>query len=630
MCGILGFNSEDAGLLRKNLSVIEHRGPDAVGTYTDRGISLGHRRLSIIDLSRAGKQPMSNESGDVWIVFNGEIYNFEHLKKNLKEKHTFRSATDTEVLIHLYEEKGTSMVELLEGMFAFCIYDALKGMLLLARDKAGIKPLYYYHHEKKFMFCSEIKGILEDKSITREVNINALSSYLMFRANTGTETFFKNIHKLPAGHTLRYDLKKKTQEIQKYWDYTHTPKTMSFHDAVQELRSLLESSVQSQLMSDVPYGMYLSGGVDSGTIATLVKKYATQPLRSFSVGFAEQEHSEAHEARFLAEHIGSEHRELLLDSSAVKHVPDVIVQGDEPMADPTALPVYLLSRMAKKHCTVILTGEGADELFAGYPQYRFMQLHQKLLKPLPSFVRKAGVQIVRSLPSALLNKGFSFAGKLGEQGKERFAKFVHASSFAERYLQQVTLFNEEEQEELTGIKKNLYESYQKKYFADVTQETLTGCCQRLDFKESMVDDLLMKLDKNTMAFSVEGRVPFLDGRIIDLSAKVPDAYKIKGKQNKVILREAVKDLLPKKTAQRKKRHFFVPIDAWINKELSSLSRDLLSKKFLEKQGIFHSSAVEKILEGMHHSPLFYARQLWTLLTFQIWYKHYIQHETIKL
>lgn len=286
--------------------------------------------------------------------------------------------------------------------------------------------------------------------------------------------------------------------------------------------------------------------------------------------------------------------------------------------------------MAKKHCTVILTGEGADELFAGYPQYKFMFLHQKLLKPLPKSLRSASVKFVRSLPSSVLNKGFSFAGKLGEKGKERFEKFVHATSPAEQYLQQVSLFNEEEQESLLGVKKKIYEPYQKKYFESKNPKTLISACQRFDFKESMVDDLLMKLDKNAMAFSIEGRVPFLDGRIMDLSAKISDTYKINLRKNKIILRSAIKDLLPKQTSQRKKKHFFVPIDSWLMKELSGLQKELLSRSCIEKQGIFKISAIEKIKSGVHHSPLFYARQLWSLLTFQIWYQQYIHHEKIKL
>ncbi len=630
MCGILGFNWEDSLLLKKGLLAIEHRGPDANGTFLDKGVSLGHRRLSIIDLSQAGKQPMSNEDGTIWIVFNGEIYNFEKLKHQLKQKHNFKSKTDTELLIHLYEEKGIKMVSELEGMFAFCIYDSKKKKFFLARDKSGIKPLYYYSNNKKFIFCSEIKGILEYKEIKKEINLNPLSSYLIFRANTTSQTFFQNIAKLPAGNTLTYDLRTQNIEINSYWDYLPILSNISFKEAVKEVRNLLEDSVKGQLMSDVPHGMYLSGGVDSGTIATLVKKHSTQPLRSFSVGFAEEEHSETKEAKFLADHIGSEHRELILDSSAVKSIPEIVYQGDEPMSDPTALPIYLLSKMAKKHCTVILTGEGADELFGGYPQYRFMKLHQTLLKPLPNFIRKAGIDFVKSFPSSVLNKGFSFAASLGEKGKERFSKFANADSFAEKYLQQVAIINQEEQKILLGSGQEIYRSYQKKYFSNTTSKNLTACCQRLDFKESMVDDLLMKLDKNTMAFSIEGRVPFLDGRIMNLSAKLPEDFKMSTKQNKLVLRAAVKDLLPTQTSQRKKKHFFVPIDNWLKNEFSDLKESLFSKSFLDKQGIFKATEIEKMIAGMKDSRLFYARQLWSLLVFQIWYKQYIQNEKIKL
>ena len=631
MCGIIGFNWRDPNLMKKALKKIEHRGPDASGTFSDSWMSLGHRRLSILDLSERGKQPMSNESGTVWIVFNGEIYNFQELKKELKQRHEFKSGTDTELIIHLYEEIGDKVVEKLDGMFAFCIYDMKKNKLLLARDKSGIKPLYYYLKGSRFMFCSEIKGLLEFKGINIKLNRNALAPYFAFRTNTGVETFFSGIKKLPAGHCLSFFLKQKSHCLKKYWDWVPHPSLKSFPLARDLLKSLLESSVKSQLMSDVPYGIYLSGGIDSGTLAALMKKYATQPLRSFSVGFEEEEHSEAKESKFLADQIGSAHHELLLGHNSIKHLPDVVYHGDEPMADPTSIPIYLLSKFTKKYCTVVLTGEGADEMFAGYPQYNFIRMHSKFVHPMPHFLKKMFVGAVSNMPASFLNKGFSFASALGGKGKERFGNFVHAGSFAEQYLQQVAIFNECEQKALYGFSGKLYDAYQKKYFAGANSSNLVSSCQRLDFKESMVDDLLMKLDKNTMAFSVEGRVPFLNSKIMDFASTIPDKWKISGlRGNKHILRKAVEGIIPSQTMKREKRHFFVPIDNWISGELSGLLESLLSPQYLKKQGIFKPEYISKIRSGFKSSKLFYARQLWAILNFQLWHKIYIENEKVTL
>jgi len=626
MCGIIGFNFEDKKLLERGLKVTKHRGPDNNGIYTDELVSLGHNRLSIIDLSESGKQPMSNENGDIWITFNGEIYNFKELKRNLKKKHDFKSNTDTEVLLHLYEEEGYSLVNKLQGMFAFCIYDVNKKVLFLARDRVGKKPLYYYFKDGKFIFCSEIKGILEYE-IKREVNMNALSSFLMFRSNTLNETMFIDIMKLPAGNILEFDLKTKKIEITKYWDM---PLSTSESIKSGEIKELLEDSVKSRLMADVPYGAYLSGGVDSGSIVALMSKYSEQPIKTFSVGFEEEIDRETELAKILADKFNCDHHEVLINSSSIKHLPSIVYHADEPMSDATAIPLYLLSQYASKHCKVILTGEGSDEIFAGYPQYKFMKMHSMFARRMPSFIRKTIPQITKSMPAFVLNKGFKFASSLGEKGIERFGKFLNSNEYAKQYLNQITIFNEEEQSELLGKKLNLYEKYDK-YFKDANKQNIISKCAKIDFKETMVEGLLMKVDKNTMAFSIEGRVPFLDYRLVELSAKIPDNLKLKGlTKDKYILREAVKDIIPKETAQRKKRHFHVPIDNWFKDELSSLKDELLSEKYVNKQGIFRNDYIRKINAGFKKSKLFYSRQLWSLMIFQIWYKTFIEKEKVKI
>lgn len=634
MCGIFGFNWSDDQFLRKAVRKTAHRGPDTAGFYNDGKVSLGHNRLSIIDLSKAGKQPMSNESGDIWIVFNGEIYNYLDLKKLLKKRHEFKSNTDTEILLHLYEELGTEILNKLQGMFAFCIYDSRKKIFFLARDRAGKKPLYYLSDKKRFIFASEIKAILEDKDIKRTVNLSALQSYLTFRANTNEETLISGIKKLKPGHYLMYNLREKQIEISKYWDLKEKNEKITLNYAEKELIRLLEDSVRSRLMSDVPYGAYLSGGIDSGTIVALMSKFVSAPVKTFSVGFNDSKYSELSEARFLAERIGTDHRELIIDEKSLKHLPEIVYQGDEPMSDPTTIPTYLLSKFTKKFCTVILTGEGADELFAGYPQYKFMKAHYYFARPLPRIARKSIYFAINKTPDSILNKAFSFSSALGEKGKERFKNFLYSNSFSKQYLNQVAIFNEEERKELLLInskKVDFYKYYEKKYFSLVRENNLIKKCTLLDFKEPMVDDLLMKIDKNTMAFSIEARAPFLDYRIIELSARIPGNLKLNGlTKDKFILRKVAKNLVPKETIQRKKKHFFVPIESWCENELSTLKDNLLSANYLKKQSIFNPEYIKKINRGFNNSKLFYSRQLWSLLVFQIWHKQYIENEKIKI
>lgn len=627
MCGIIGFNFEDKSLLKKALKKLEHRGPDDSGTFFDKSLSLGQRRLSIIDLSKSGKQPMSNEEQTIWIIFNGEIYNFKQLKNQLQKQHEFKSNTDTEVLLHLYEEQGTNMLSQLQGMFSFCIYDSKAKTLFLARDRIGIKPLYYYHKDKTFMFASTISSILENKEIKKQINPEALSSFLTFRANTLEQSILNNIKKIMPGHFAIYNLKTNKLKIQKYWDFNYSPENKSESHYEKKLLSLLDDAVKSRLMSDVPYGAYLSGGIDSGTVVSLMSRHSPQPIKTFSVGFEQEQHTETNEARFLAEKLKTDHHELLINQDSIKQLPQIIQHSGEPMSDPTSIPIYFLSKYAKKHCTVILTGEGADEIFAGYPQYKFMKIHHKLLKKTPKLFRQNLPKIIHATPDTIKNKAFKFTSALGEKGIERFSNFINSEHPSEQYLNQISIFNQQEQEQLLNKKINLYESHENHF----QNKDIVHNCQKLDFKNPMVDDLLMKVDKNTMAFSVEGRVPFLDHRIVELAAKIPSNLKLKSfTQDKHILRRATKNLVPKQTNKRKKKHFFVPIDSWFKNQLSNLTKDLLNKKYLKEQGIFEPRYIEKIEKQFKKSKLFYSRQLWSLIVFQIWYKQFIENEKVKI
>lgn len=630
MCGIVGFNWDERPLLKDMCFSLEHRGPDDFGYYVDKGISIGHRRLSIIDLSKAGNQPLCNENKTLWIVYNGEIYNFKKIRTHLETAgHNFISNTDTEVVLHAYEEYGTDCLNLFNGMFAFAIYDSEKKKLFLARDRIGIKPLYFFLKEGKFAFASELKALFVKGVLKKEFNMGPLSSFLTFRANTTEQSFFKNVNKLKSGHYLTFDLKTRELQIEKYWDFSYKPEYKKERYFSQKLLELLEDSVKSRLMSDVPYGAYLSGGVDSGTIVSLMSQFCSNPVNTFSVGFEEEDHCETKEARFLSENLNTNHHELLIGQSSIKHLPEILYHADEPMADPTSIPIYLLSEYAKKRCTVILTGEGSDEIFAGYPQYKFMKINQFFLKKLPIPIKDIGVSSLKIIPGKILDKYFKFASSLGEEGITRFSNFIKSNSLPEQYLNLIAIFNEKEQSELLDNEIKLFKKYVS-FFKEGSSRFLDGC-QMIDFKESMVDDLLMKVDKNTMAFSVEGRVPFLDHRIVELSSKLPNTYRLNGfNHDKYILRKTVKNLIPKQTRFRKKKHFFVPIDNWFKDELSSLKENLLSETYIRNQKIFDYTYIKKINSNFNKSKLFYSRQLWSLLTFQIWYKQFIEDEKVRI
>ena len=633
MCGITGFYGfEDKELLRKMTSLLEHRGPDQFGYYTDNKVCLGHRRLSIIDLSEDGKQPMGNEDESVWVVFNGEIYNYKELKRILEEKgHKFKSKTDTEVIVHAYEEYGEDCVKHFNGCFAFAIYDSEKKSIFLARDRMGIKPLYYTQVEDHFYFASEIKSILASSEIKRKVNIQALDYYLSFYANPLAETMFKRIFKLLPGYSATY--KDGKLNIKKYWDLEMEPAKQQ--NPEKDLLNLLSDSVKKRLMSDVPLGVYLSGGVDSGSMVALMSKLSDK-VKTFSVGFdADTEKAELKRAKILAEHFNTEHQEVLVGIDSIKHLPKIVWHQDEPMGDPTSIPTYLLSKEAKKKCTVILTGEGADEQFAGYEQQKFMMLHQKYLQKIPLWLRKSAAYPIKKIPAKNLNLFFKYMGALGEEGKRRVSEFATSEDTADQLLSIISIFSEKEKEELASgallsevINRKVSSQLNKDFFSD--KKELLNQLLMFENKTMLAENLLMKVDKNTMAHGIEARVPFLDHRVVEYAAKLPEKMKLNGMKDKDILRQTMKPHLPDNRSSQKKERFFVPIDYWLKNELSTLSEELLSKRAIKRQKLFDYNYVEKALANYKKSPLFYGRQLWTLLNYQLWHKTFMEEEDVRL
>ncbi len=635
MCGICGFyGPEDKQLLRKMTDLLQHRGPDQFGYFSDKNVSLGHRRLSIIDLSADGKQPMDNENGTVWIVFNGEIYNYPEIKAGLEKRgHRFKSKTDTEVIVHAYEEFGEGCVNLFNGCFAFAIYDSREKNLLLYRDRMGVKPLYYTQINEKLYFASEIKSLLEVPGMERKVNLAALNYYLSFFANPLDETMFAGIKKIPPGHYLKFSRGKAV--LRKYWGLVMQPGLSDERIAKKDLYRLLDDSVRRRLMSDVPLGLYLSGGIDSGTVASLMSNHSDK-IKTFSVGFdLDAEKAELKRARITSEYFNTEHKEIIIGVDSIKSLPDIVWHQDEPMGDPTSIPTYYLSREAKKKVTVVLTGEGADEQFSGYEQEKFLLLHKKYVRKVPLWLRKPLFYPLKSIPAKNFNLFFKYMGSLGEEGKKRLLQFINTNDNAEAFMSMVSIFSQQEKKALAGNRlleeigrNNVTHQMREKYF--FKGKGLLNRMLLFENKVMLAENLLMKVDKNTMAQAVEARVPFLDYRVVEFAARLSPDLKLRGMKDKYILRQAMKKHLPQDRYKQKKERFFVPIDHWLKNELKPLSEEMLSRTYLEQQGYFNPYYVEKMVRNYRNSPLFYSRQLWTILNFQLWHKMFIEKEKIKL
>ncbi|HJX05859.1 MAG TPA: asparagine synthase (glutamine-hydrolyzing) [Candidatus Nanoarchaeia archaeon] len=639
MCGIVGFNWEDKSLARRMAEVITYRGPDDVAYFTDSGLSLAMRRLSIIDLKK-GIYPLTNEEGNVFLIFNGEIYNFQKLRQMLEEKgHFFRTKTDGEAMVHAYEEFGEDFLKYLNGMFAICLYDSRKRELIIARDRVGIKPLYYYFSKGNFVFASEVKSILELNTVKREVNVEALNQYFALRYNPLEETLFKGIKRLLPGYFIKFDLKNKTLAVAKYWDIDlaeKEKKSIGYYE--KELFRLLKDSVKKQLISDVPLGVYLSGGIDSSAIVmmmSLIRKEenSSAPIRTYSVGFAHGDKvNETVYAKQVSELFGTEHQELLIEPDVVKLLPKIAWHCDEPMADPALIPVYLLSEAAKKTSTVILTGDGGDEMFAGYDHYRFLKAVHSAHK-LPLF-NTLGPSMARMIPLRMWNKFYKHSSNLGKPAYKRGEMVINSikSNKAKAYYELNGMFDEEERKELVKpdyFEKLDYDAINKEYF--VSSQDYLKQYQYFDFKRLLSESFLMKTDRMTMAKSIEARVPLLDHRIVELAFAMPSNYKLKGfSTTKHVFRRALRKHLPRNILARKKQTFHVPVENWLDKDLKSTAEDLLNTTKLFRQGIVDHNYVKKIMDNYKEGKLFYARQLWTLLSFELWYRTFIEKEKVSL
>jgi len=613
MCGICGINWTDNELIKKMNESLIHRGPDKGDYYVDDFVSLGHRRLSIIDLSEKGNQPMSNEDGSIWVVFNGEIYNFKELKdKMVKKGHKFKSNTDTEAIIHSYEEFGINCLKYFNGMFAFALWDSKKKSLFLARDRIGIKPLYYYHKNNRFLFGSEIKAILQYDEVKRKVNVNSLDKFLSLTYFPDENTLFKDIYQLPPANYMI--LKDDSLEINSYWDLKFDPSSKTETEHMKDILETLKDSIYKRLIADVPLGAFLSGGLDSSTIVGIMSNILDKPVKTFSVGYNDPI-DELNDAKVIAEHFNTDHTELIVEPKSFDILPQIIYHMDSPMADPVTLPTYLMSQLAKKHVTVVLSGEGPDELFGGYSWYKRAEQTQKLRKLIPNFIQKT-CGIIADLPIDKYNNGkikkrLEFISKIGNKAKTNIFFNI--------------IFNDKKKSDLLQIKPKIdfIQEQNNKYFSN----SLNYVDQVYYYyiKTFLPGQILTKTDRMSMAHGLEVRVPFLDHRLAEIASKIPYNYKMRG-TTKYILRKTVKDLIPKHNIKKKKQGFSVPLNSWFGKELKDITINLLSESN-SKQKFLNYKFVNHLLKKSYSKGKNYKfDRIWNLLCFEIWHRMYIESD----
>jgi len=629
MCGITGFidlwstssardDDSRAATLDSMCRVIRHRGPDDQGVMLEDGVALGMRRLSIIDLA-GGHQPISNEDNSVTIVFNGEIYNYRELQKTLQSRgHRFATNSDTETIVHAYEEFGASCLDQLRGMFAFAIWDDRNQKLFIARDRVGKKPLYYsVTRSGALVFGSELKSLLEHPEVERKINARALDAYFSLGYVPDPISIFENVEKLPPGHHLTFTCGRLT--VERYWDFSYDSNGNgnghSASDYLEELRALLDEAVKLRLVSDVPLGAFLSGGIDSSTVVGLMSRHLGQPVKTFSIGFNEDSYDELKYARLTAQKFGTEHHEFLVTPDICEVVDQLAWHFDEPFADSSAIPTYVVSKLAREHVKVVLTGDGGDELFAGYSRY-VTERQRSRFDLVPRFVKDGLMDpLSRGLPH-------------GAWGRN----YLHNVSLdpIARYLDNVSVF--------TGLNKSaLYSagfsdqlrdsSHLNAYFQELSRNVRTDApldsLLYIDSKTYLPGDILTKVDRMSMAVSLEARVPLLDHKLIEFVTRIPAAMKLAGNETKHLFKKAIAELVPAEIVNRPKQGFGVPIQYWINQQLRDRIRDTLHDPRTLERGYVSRKHVELLLDEHERGRRDHAMGLWSLLMLELWHRQYV-------
>lgn len=624
MCGLVGIWRWDGQqtppeVLNRMTQVLAHRGPDEEGYHQDGGLALGFRRLSIIDL-KTGSQPMSNEDRSVWVVFNGEIYNFRELRPQLQQRgHLFRTASDTEVIVHGYEEWGPAVVNRLNGMFAFAVWDRRQQQLLLARDQLGIKPLFYSLTPQALAFASEIKSLLLWPEITPDLDYQGVFEYFSMHFVSGEGTFYRRIRKLPPATYLL--VRPRSWQLVRYWRPTvHPPATRPVAALAAELRQHLLTAVRRQLVADVPLGVFLSGGLDSSAVTAAMARLQVPEIRSFNIGFAVKEYDETAAALLVSRHLGTRHQSFRLTDWPADLLLKLLWHLDEPMADATIMPTYLLSQLTRTAVKVALSGEGGDELFGGYTQYQGLRLNQ-WLQLLPWAWRRWGIGLLESLPTG-------GSARWGYRW-HRWSRILASSAYPlfESYLRKVAFFTPEEQAQLFSPELRR-EVADYPYLAALRQipqaypdlDPITQA-NLADLLIYLPEDMLVKVDRMSMACSLEVRVPLLDHNLVEFALSLPLAVKLRGLTTKYLLREALRPWLPAAILHRRKRGFNPPLEFWLQAHLADYAREWDFWPTLRECGLFNLEFIKDLWTAHLAGRRNYARQLWALLLFALWWKY---------
>ncbi|HXI31409.1 MAG TPA: asparagine synthase (glutamine-hydrolyzing) [Vicinamibacterales bacterium] len=631
MCGIAGFVESSAtaspftpderhGLVHRMCDVIRHRGPDDEGVWVDDGVALGMRRLSIIDLS-TGHQPIHNEDRTVWIVFNGEIYNFPELRRELEAAgHRFYTSTDTEAIVHAYEQWGTQAIRRLRGMFGLAIWDTRSKSLLVARDRAGIKPIYYAETGGRLYFGSELKSLLEAPDLPRDLDLDALDHYLSFLYTPRDGSIFKSVRKLPPGHLMTWRDGRLT--IEQYWQLSANETFRgSEAEAVAQLRGVLTDAVRGHLLSDVPLGAFLSGGIDSSLVVGLMSEVSGARVKTFSIGFDEPAFDELEHARTVARHFGTDHHEFVVKPDAIGILDRLVWHFDEPFADSSAIPTWYVSEMARRHVTVVLSGDGGDELFGGYDRY---VPHPRVVafdRYSPRALRRVAAIAAARLPHGARGKNFLRHVGRDEQG---------------RYLDAIRFFGSDEKPALltSDVRRELHgpdpETRLARHFERFAQLPWPSQMMRFDAETYLPEDVLTKVDRMSMAHSIESRVPLLDNEVIDFAATLPASLKIKHGRRKHVLKEVAATLLPRAILDRRKQGFGVPLGTWFRGNLRELFADTLLSPSSLQRGYFEPAFVRQIVDEHLAARRDHTLRLWQLVVFERWCQQYLGGKTASI
>lgn len=603
-----------------------HRGPDGSGyefiEHSDYSIGLGHRRLAIIDLSETGKQPMKFEN--LWITFNGEIYNFKEIKKELETNgHQFIGHSDTEVILHAFSEWGIKCIDRFIGMFAFVIYDNEKEELTCVRDRAGVKPFFYYWDKNVFLFASELKSFDQHPKFKKDINLDAVAAFMQFGNVPTPYCIYKDCFKLKPGHHLNLKLKTKHLELKKYWDVYdayNTPKLdISFDEAKVETEKILKSAFDYRMVSDVPVGVFLSGGYDSSLLTAILQKDRSEKLKTFTIGVPDIGLNEAEYAKDVAKHLGTEHYEYTCtQKEALELIDDLPHYYDEPFADSSAIPTTMVCKMARKQVTVALSADAGDEIFAGYNRYDYLMRYGKKLNQIPSFLRALTVGSMNAIPAEkipVLKNKYNFSNRY-----EKLKGLLKDPSPKNLMLNLSRQYSEDQLKHIMAFPFNnletayLSEDLKHQFYSPLAY------MMAIDYQTYLVDDILQKVDRASMSASLEGREPFLDHRIIEWAAQLPDDFKYYKGRKKHILKEITHQYLPKKLMDRPKQGFAIPIDNWLTNDLKEKVLYYLNDSKIEQQGIFQVDFIQKLKRDFYSGKKELAQKLWYVLMFQMWYE----------